>query len=338
VDLNIIWFALVTVLIAGYAMLDGFDFGVGVLHLFAKDERERRVHLNAIAPVWDGNEVWLLTGGGALFAAFPVVYATIFSGFYTALMLLLAALIFRAVSIEFRGKVADPQWRKFWDYAFGVGSLLPPVLLGVAFGNVLHGIPLNEQGVYTGTFFGLLNPFSILVGVLSLALFTLHGALYLMTKSDGDLRNRLAHMVMPLWITFAILYLLATAGAAFFAPFLFDELMANPLFWTLAALLLVALIYLPLAVRAEQYTRAFMASSVMIVTMIALSGLSLFPRLVPSSTDLRFSLDIYNAASTPRTHAAMLIIALIGMPLVLIYTVLIHRIFRGRVELTEDSY
>lgn len=172
-DLNTIWFVLVAVLITGYAVLDGFDLGVGVLHLLTKKEEEKRVNINAIGPVWDGNEVWLLTGGGALFAAFPVVYATVFSGFYIALMLLLLALIFRAVSFEFRGKVENERWKKSWDYAFGIGSLLPLILFGVAIGNILRGIPIDINGIFTGNFFTLLNPYSILVGVLSLFLFTM---------------------------------------------------------------------------------------------------------------------------------------------------------------------
>ena len=189
-DLNIIWFLLIAVLLIGYAILDGFDLGVGVLHLFTKDENERRININSIAPVWDGNEVWLLTAGGALFAAFPIVYATVFSGFYLAFMLLLFALIFRAVSMEFRGKVDSPKWRSVWDWAFGLGSLLPALLYGVAIGNILRGIPINSEGYFTGNFFSLLNPYSILVGLLSLVLFTMHGSIYLSMKSAGAHRER----------------------------------------------------------------------------------------------------------------------------------------------------
>ena len=174
-DLNTIWFCLFSVLLIGYAILDGFDFGVGILSLFSREERERRIHLNAIGPVWDGNEVWLLTAGGALFAAFPAVYATVFSGFYLALILLLVALIFRAVSFEFRNKVDSPSWRRVWDWAFGIGSLLPAVLFGVALGNILHGVPVDANGNDLGTFLELLNPYSIGVGLLSLVLFTMHG-------------------------------------------------------------------------------------------------------------------------------------------------------------------
>jgi cytochrome d ubiquinol oxidase subunit II len=337
-DLNTIWFLLVGVLIIGYAILDGFDFGVGILHLFAKDDRERRVHLNAIGPVWDGNEVWLLTGGGALFAAFPAVYATVFSGFYIALMLLLAALIFRAVAIEFRSKVDSPRWQRFWDFSFGFGSLLPAILFGVVFGNILRGIPLNQQGDYTGSFLGLLNPFSIMVGLLSLAAFLMHGGIYLTMKSGGDLRERTAALIPKFWLTFIILYALTTFAAVFVSPFLFDGLLSNPVFWILSVLLAASIIRVFWTSTHGNMKCAFVASSATIALMIGEAALGLFPRLVPSSTDLAYSLDIHNSASTPYTQTIMLIIALIGMPLVIAYTIIIHRVFRGEVVLGEESY
>ena len=227
-DLQAIWFLLVGVLIIGYAILDGFDLGVGVLHLFLKNEQERRLSLNAIGPVWDGNEVWLLTGGGALFAAFPVVYATVFSGFYLALMLLLVALIFRAVSMEFRGKVDSPAWKKVWDWAFGIGSLLPAVLFGVAFGNILRGLPINEQGAFTGSFFGLLNPYAILIGVLSLCVFIMHGAIYLALKTEGELQERMISVASSFWVATVGLYTLATLVSFFVSPFLFEGMLKQP--------------------------------------------------------------------------------------------------------------
>jgi cytochrome bd ubiquinol oxidase subunit II len=337
-DLNTIWFLLVGVLIIGYAILDGFDFGVGILHLFARSDQERRIHLNAIGPVWDGNEVWLLTGGGALFAAFPLVYATVFSGFYMALMLLLAALIARAVSMEFRSKVESAQWRVFWDWAFGLGSLLPAVLFGVAFGNILRGVPVDANHMWTGSFFGLLNPYAVLVGLLSLCLFTMHGAIYLSMKTDGDLRNRAAAWISKSWIATVGLYLLATIATIFVSPFLFEGMLKNPLFWVLFLLLLAGALTIPVAAKAQKYGRAFIASSIMIASMIGLSAVSLFPRLVPSITDLQNSLTIYNASSSEATLSTMLIIALIGMPLVIIYTVVIYRVFKGKVVLTEESY
>ncbi len=337
-DLNTIWFLLIGVLIIGYAILDGFDLGVGVLHLFARTDNERRIHLNAIGPVWDGNEVWLLTGGGALFAAFPAVYATVFSGFYIAFMLLLAALIFRAVSIEFRSKVDSPQWKGFWDLAFGIGSLLPAVLFGVAIGNILRGVPIDAQQMWTGSFPGLLNPYAMLIGLLSLCLFTMHGAIYLSMKTDGALRDRVAAWIPRSWMATMGLYLLATVATIFVSPFLFAGMVKNPLFWVLVLLLLAAAMFIPVAAKAQRFGRAFIASSLTIACMIGLTAVSLFPRLVPSITDLNNSLTIYNASSSQMTLSTMLVIALIGMPLVILYTVVIYRVFKGKVVISEESY
>lgn len=337
-DLQAIWFLLVGVLIIGYAILDGFDLGVGVLHLFLRNEQERRISLNAIGPVWDGNEVWLLTGGGALFAAFPVVYATVFSGFYLALMLLLVALIFRAVSMEFRSKVDSPQWKKVWDWGFGLGSLLPAILLGVAFGNILHGIPIDGQGNFTGSFAGLLNPYAILIGILSLSLFTMHGALYLTLKTEGELRERMSGVASTFWVGTVALYTLATVSTFFVSPFLFRGMLSNPLFWVLFLLLLVSLISVPVLLKSGKFFAAFLASAALIASMIGLSAVSLFPRLVPSATNLDYSLTIRNASSTPATLTVMLVIALIGMPIVIGYTWFIYRVFKGKVEITEASY
>lgn len=339
-QLQTIWFILVFVLLTGYAILDGFDLGVGVLHLFARGDRERRIHLNAIGPVWDGNEVWLLTGGGALFAAFPIVYATVFSGFYLALMLLLAALILRAVSMEFRSKVESPTWRRFWDWGFGLGSLLPAILFGVAFGNILRGVPITADQEWAGSFLGLLNPYAILIGVLSLVLFTMHGAIYLTTKSEGEMQQRVAKSVKPLWWTFFILYGAATVATAWVAPMLMIGLTRNPLFWVLLALLMGSGIAIPKFACGcvKRYGYAFIASSAVIAAMMGLAALSLFPNLVPSSLGAAYSLSIRNASSSPRTLGVMLVIALIGMPLVIAYTAIIYRVFKGKVVLGEDSY
>lgn len=337
-DLNAIWFWLVGVLIIGYTVLDGFDLGVGVLHLFTRSHDERRILLNAIGPVWDGNEVWLLTGGGALFAAFPAVYATVFSGFYLALMLLLTALICRAVSLEFRGKVNTDRWRSFWDIAFGVGSLLPPLLLGVTFGNILRGLPIDQGATYRGTFFELLNPYAILVGVLTLVVCTMHGALYLLTKTDGVLRDRLKRWATGSWAAFVILYLLATIATMFVSPFLFDGLLRLPAFWILVVLLMCSTLGIPVAVKAGRYFAGIVSSSLSIASALGLSALSLFPRLVPSSTDLSLSLTAYNASSSELTLWTMFIIALVGMPLVIGYTIFIYWQFKGKVVITEESY
>jgi cytochrome d ubiquinol oxidase subunit II len=337
-DLNITWFILFTVLITGYAVLDGFDLGVGILHLFAKDENERRNNINLIAPVWDGNEVWLLTGGGALFAAFPVVYATVFSGFYLALILLLLALIFRAVSIEFRSKLDSQRWKRAWDYGFGIGSLLPSILFGVAVGNIIRGLPINEKGMFTGSFLGLLNPYSILIGLLSCTLFIMHGSIYLAMKTEGDQKSRAISIVSKTWVALIVLYIAATLLTMVTSPFMFEGLFTNPVFWLLFIFLLSGIIYIPIALEQKNTGKAFLSSSVIISCMIGLLAVGLFPRLVPSITDLNYSFTIYNASSTPRTLLTMLVIALIGMPLVIGYTIFIYRVFKGKVVIDEESY
>ncbi len=337
-DLNITWFILYGVLITGYAILDGFDLGVGVIHLFTKNETEKRININSIAPVWDGNEVWLLTAGGALFAAFPIVYATVFSAFYMALMLLLLFLIMRAVSMEFRGKIESSRWKKIWDISFGLGSLFPAILFGVAVGNILRGIPLNAKGIFTGNFFTLLNPYSILIGILSLVMFTLHGSIYLAMKTENDHQKKILNIIPKLWIAFVSIFFLATIYSFFEAGFLFEGILGNPLFWIAFIILFIAIMSIPIMVKSKRLGWAFLSSAVSISGMISIAAISLFPRLVPSLTDLSYSLTIYNSSSTHRTLFTMLIIALIGVPIVLIYTIFIYRKFKGKVELNEYSY
>jgi len=336
-DLNTVWFLLVGVLITGYALLDGFDLGTGVLHLFTRDERERRVMMNAIGPVWDGNEVWLLTGGGALFAAFPPVYAAVFSGFYLAFTLLLVALILRAISFEFRGKLEAPGWRRAWDLAFGIGSLVPALLFGVAVGNVLRGLEMDQTGIRT-TLPGLLNPYALLLGVLGLVMFVLHGATWIGLKSEGALQERMRRWAAGAWVAFIALFAASTIASYAVAPWLFERWFADPLTWVFFALLLAACVTGPVAVRAERFGRAFAASAAAIASAIALAAVGLYPRLVPARPDLAASLTIYNASSTPRTLTTMLVIALVGMPFVIAYTAVIYRVFRGKTVITSESY
>ncbi len=337
-DLNVLWFILIGFLLTVYAILDGFDLGVGVLHLFTRNEQERRLSMNAIGPIWDGNEVWLITGGGALFAAFPRAYATVFSSFYLAFMLLLLALIFRAVSFEFRGQVESQAWRRLWDRAFAFGSLVPALLYGVAVGNILRGLPLNNSGIFTGSFTGLLNPYALLLGLFSLVVFTMHGAAYMTTKTEGQLQERMKWWALRMWATFGVLFIISTIATVIVSPYLLQGAPGNPLWWLFLLLLLASAVYQPLALKRSRYLYAFLASSGVIVGIIGLAAVGVFPRLVPSITDLANSLTIYNAASTPRTHTVMLIIAVVGMPIVIAYTAFVYWVFKGKVELSEESY
>ncbi|MBM4395035.1 MAG: cytochrome d ubiquinol oxidase subunit II, partial [Deltaproteobacteria bacterium] len=278
-DLNVTWFLLFGVLIAVYAMLDGFDLGAGVISLLSRREDHRKTCANAIAPVWDGNEVWLITAGASLFAAFPPVYATVFSGFYLAFLLLLLALIVRAVSIEYRNVVDSPRWRRAWDWGFGIGSLLPSILFGVAVGNVMRGLPIDAAGDFRGTFLGLLNPYSVLFGLLSLAMFVLHGAIWLAMKTDGDLAARAAAFARLAWVAWIVLWLGATAATAFAAPDLFAAGTGRVASWAAAAVLVAALALVRVFIASGAWGRAFAASSAAIAAAVGLVGAALFPRL-----------------------------------------------------------
>jgi cytochrome d ubiquinol oxidase subunit II len=337
-DLNFIWFLLVGVLLTGYAMLDGFDLGVGALHLFTQDDAERRTLLNAIGPVWDGNEVWLVTGGGALFAAFPNVYATAFSGFYLALFLLLASLIFRSVAIEFRSKRPEHWWRQMWDVSFSVGSILSGLLLGVALGNIAWGVPVDAQGEFAGTFLGLLKPYPLLVGVTTLALFMMHGAIYGVMKTEGALHDKLRGWAMRSILFFVICAAILTVVTLVFVPHLTARVRANPWLFTVLIANLLAIANIPREFHRGHDGRAFLSSCATIITLMALFALNTFPYLIYSLPTPDNGLTIYNAASSPKTLEIMLIIAGIGMPLVLAYTAGIYWIFRGKVKLERTSY
>ncbi|HZT21764.1 MAG TPA: cytochrome d ubiquinol oxidase subunit II [Verrucomicrobiae bacterium] len=337
-DLNTVWFILVGVLFTGYAVLDGFDLGIGALHLFTRDDAERRVMLNAIGPVWDGNEVWLVTAGGALFAAFPNVYATAFSGFYLALMLLLAALIFRAVAIEFRSKQPMRWWRQMWDIGFAGGSVLSALLLGTALGNVAWGVPIDARGEFAGTFPGLLKPYPLLVGVTTLALFMMHGAIYGVLKTEGALHDKLRVWAVRSIIFFVICAVTLTMATLLYVPHLSHRVREHPWLFSVALVNMLAIANIPREFHHGHDGRAFLSSCATMITLMALFALNSFPDLIYSWPNPENSLTIYNAASSPKTLAIMLVIAGIGMPAVLAYTVSIYWIFRGKVKLDRLSY
>lgn len=337
-DLNIIWFLLVGILFTGYAILDGFDFGVGILHLFVKKDEDRRILLNSIGPVWDGNEVWLVTGGGALFAAFPGAYATVFSGFYNAFMLLLAALIFRAVSIEFRSKEPGKVWRRGWDIAFAVGSFVAALLIGVAMGNITRGIPLDKQGDFVGSFLGLLNPYSLLLGVTVVALFAMHGAIFLVMKTEGELQSTIKGWVPHLIGLFLVLFIAFNIATFFECPDLVSVMLTRPHGFVILALDIAAALSIGVLVRRGSEFPAFLMSSLTMILLMAVLGISYFPHIVMSMPDPGNSLTIYNCASSSKTLGIMLIIAVIGVPIVLAYTVSIYWIFRGKTRIGHVGY
>lgn len=338
-DIHVTWFFLLGLLLAGYAVLDGFDLGVGILHPLARSDKERRLFINSIGPIWDGNEVWLITFGGALFAAFPNAYATVFSGFYIAFMLLLFALIFRAVSIEFRSKMQSLGWRRIWDAGFFLSSLVATLLFGVAVGNGMIGIAMDAHGNYLGGFFDLLNPYSVLAGLVTIALFAMHGALYLVLKlPEGEARDRVKSWIWHSWGTFLVLYILGTIYTLMAVP----QATANFTRFRWAAAIVVvnvlAVANIPRSVFRNKPIEAFLSSSVTILCLVALFGLALFPNLVTASNNPSNSLTVFNAASSEGTLWTMFVIAIIGMPFVLTYTAAVYWTFRGRVEIGEHSY
>ncbi len=337
-DLNLIWFVLLGVLLMGYAILDGFDLGVGILHLAVKNDEERRLCMNSIGPLWDGNEVWLVTFGGALFAAFPEVYATVFSGFYTPFMALLFALILRAVSLEFRSKREQPAWRTVWDWAFFLGSTLATFLYGLAVGNAMQGMPIGPDKEFQGSTLDLLRPYPILVGVLAVATFAMHGSIYLYLKTESDLQRRIHGWIWRAFGFFLVTFLFTTVYTLVEVPLATRNFERHPWVWLVVALNMLAIGNIPRAVYQNRPGFAFFSSCSSIAALTFFFGVALFPELVHSSLNPAWSLNVYNGASSPKTLKIMLTIALLGIPFVLAYTTVIFWVFRGKVKLGKFSY
>lgn len=336
-DLPTFWFVLLGVLLAGYAILDGFDLGVGILHPAARTDGERRALIASIGPIWDGNEVWLVTFGGALFAAFPEAYATVFSGFYVAFMLLLLALIFRAVSLEFRGKIHSPAWRRIWDGGFFASSLLATLLFGVAVGNTMSGVPLTPRGVYAGGFLDLLGLYPLLTGLLAVALFAMHGAIYLHLKTEGELQRRIHGWMWRTFGFFLVAYMTTTIATLVLLPHATRNFREIPWAWLVVALNVLAVANIPRAIFQGKPAYAFLSSSATIAALVFLFGVALFPYLVVSTPAIENSLTIHNASSSRKTLAIMAVIAGIGMPFVLAYTAVVYWAFRGRVRVDDKG-
>ena len=339
-ELQITWFVLWSVLWGVYFMLDGFVLGTGMLHPFlGRSETDKRVIINTVGPVWDGNEVWLITAGGATFAAFPTTYALMFSYLYTALLLLLFALIVRGVSFEFRGKVESAGWRRGWDTAIFVGSLVPALLFGVTFGNIFRGLPMDESG-YQGSFLSLLNPYALLTGLLFVLLFLMHGALYLSVKTRDELECLAVVSAQRIWIpatAVAVLFL----GATWFDTRLFDNYINHPLLFVVPALAVVALLSVRFFLGARKPLSAFTASCVTILAVVATGVTGLYPNLIPSRLDPAASLTIFNSSSSPYTLMIMTVVAFIFVPIVIAYKIWVYRVFRARVsgkDIEGDSH
>jgi len=333
-----VWFFLWGLLWAVYFISDGFDLGIGsLLPFLGKSENDRKVMIHAMGPLWDGNEVWLLTAGGVTFAAFPAVYAVMFSSLYSALMLVLFALIIRGVSFEFRSKVESAGWRKLWDGCLFVGSLAPAILLGVAFANIFRGIPIDQKGIYHGTLFTLLNPYGLLGGILFLSLFLVHGSLWLSIKSEGDLHDRAVNTAHKLWyalLVVAVVFLIATK----FATPLYDNYMAHPALFLVVLVTVAALLGTKVFLKTGALWKAWFSSALTIIGATFFGVIGLYPNLFPSSINSQYSLTAHNASSSPLTLKIMLIVALIFVPIVLAYQVWTYHLFKGKVTDEDLAY
>ena len=333
------WYLVVGALFSGYAILDGFDFGAGAWHLFFRKEKSRRIALNAVGPVWDGNEVWLVIGGGALFAGFPVMYATLFSSLYIPFMLFLVFIIFRAIAIEFRSKEPMPWWRKMWDVAYSISSIMLAFLLGVVLGNILQGIAIGPDYQYQGAgFFEFLNPFALLTGVTTLSLFTMHGAIYLLLKTEGRLYQKIRYLLKRGMIFFMVSFAITTLYTLLYIPHLSDDFRSRPALFLIPLLTFLSIANVPRLATKKRFRTAFLYSSITISLMLVLVAVELYPVLLRSTIHPDYNITIYSAAASVQSLKIMMTIVAIGAPLVLGYTLFVYRTFRGKVTLDETSY
>lgn len=360
--LKLVWWLFIGVLLIGFAIMDGHDMGVGsLLPFLGRDDNERRVMINSVAPHWDGNQVWLITGGGAMFAAWPMMYAAAFSGFYWAMLIVLAALIFRPVAFDFRSKVAATRWRSTWDWALFFGSAVPPIIFGVAFGNLLQGVPFEIDAtlrpVYTGSFFGLLNPFGLLCGVLSLVMIVFHGANYLVLRTEGDLQARAKNVAFLTGILSAVLFILGGVWAATLDGYAVTggldpagpsnplaktvaivegAWMQNyadyPVLWLVPALGVLGTLAGAFMIRAGRAVAAIVASSVALLGIILTPLVVMFPFVMPSSTMPNAGLTLWDCTSSHLTLEVMFFVTLLFLPCVLFYTSWAYKVMSGKLN------
>ena len=336
--LGTIWFLLWGVLWAMFFMLDGYDLGLGtVMPAIAKTDQERKQVYRAMGPFWDGNEVWLITAGGVTFAAFPATYAVLFSGLYTPLMLILFALILRGVTFAFRGKVDDPKWKRTWDLCLVLGSVLPALLFGVAFANIFKGLPIDGEGIYQGTLFTLLNPYGITGGLLFVSIFAMHGSLWLTTKTAGELQAQagaMAKKIWPLVLVLAVIFLLATQRVTN----LYGNYLARPVLFLIPLVAVFALLSTRVFMAMSSWWKAWFSSALTIVSTVLFGVVGLYPNLIPSSLDPKFSMTVANSSSSPLTLKIMLGVALTFVPIVIAYQVWVHYLFKDQLSDDEVAY
>lgn len=345
--MEMLWFWLVSVMVAIYAVMDGFDFGAGILHLFvAKTDTERREVLGAIGPLWDGNEVWLLAGGGAMFLAFPKVLASGFSGFYLAMFLVVWTLLLRGISIEFRSHVSDTMWRSLWDGAFAVASILMPILLGAALGNVVRGVPVDGSGYFNIPLFthwgvsnpvGILDWYTVLMGVFVLVTLAGHGALFLAWKTEGPVHDRASKAALPLWSLAVVLGLVATFATARVNPAVYANFGGRVLPWVGLLLFLAGLVTVFVGTLRGKHLLAFLGSGAFILGILAATAAAVFPVMLRSTLDPAFDLTAYNATVSRYGLASGLKWWFLGFPLVIVYFTFLFRLHRGKVKAAADG-
>lgn len=337
--LQVSWYLVLCAAVVFYTVLDGFDLGVGILHLFIKGDNNRRLFLNAIGPVWDGNAVWLVITGGALFAGFPDAYAVIFSSFYSLLMVFLCGLIMRAVSIEFRSKVANTSWRYFWDVVFSLSSVTIAFGAGVLLGNMMLGIPINSDRIFEGTLIDFFSFFPILVGLLAIVTFAMQGVTYLYLKTEGELQKEISGWIMNLTILLAVVFTATSIAIFFYCPYLVTRVESFKIVALLPFLALLFITLIPYFVRKGKYAFAFVASSLNIILLFVLFGIGTFPTIVRSTINPEnLSLTLFNSSSSETTLTVICLVALIGIPLILSYGFLLYKVFHGKVKLDKTSY
>jgi len=335
---EVLWYLVLGVAVLAYTVLDGFDLGVGILHLFARGDQQRRIFLNAIGPVWDGNSVWIIIVVGGMFAGFPDVYASILSGFYIPFMALISGFIFRAVAIEFRSKRSSNSWRTTWDVVFSLSSHMVAFVIGLILGNMIQGIALNESQDYIGTFSDFFRPYSLLVGFTSVSLFAMHGTIYLAMKTEDRAHEVVRRWIVPAVITFITLYIITTIASLLYMPHMIERFIEMPALGIVPFLAFLSIFNILLQVRKRNDGWAFISSSLSIAFLLLIYALGTFPVIVRSSMGPSFDITIFNSASSHKTLGVLLTIVMIGLPFVLAYGFWVYRVFRGKVKLDDMSY
>lgn len=336
--MQILWAAILIVSVIMYTVLDGFDLGVGNTLLAVKGDKERRIMLNAIGPLWDGNEVWLIIIGGGLFAGFPSAYATLFSAMYVPTMFLLGGIIFRAVAIEFRSKRESYIWRQTWDILFAVASGMISFIAGVFIANLLIGLPVDGSFNTVPNSLEFFTPYTILVGLMAVALFANHGNLFLMFKTEGELQEKIRSLFMPGAIAFIVLYLAVTAATIYVNDRMFSRFLEYPLFMIIPVLAVVSMLLMIYCQRRKMYGRAFLCSALTIILLFINFAIGVFPNIITSTIDPSYSMTVFNSSASETTMKVILTIAAIGVPLVLLYGYILYSTFWGKTKITTSSY